>query len=119
MEAAAGFISAEKEVGSAQEALAGACDILAEQLADDAHCREYIRERIMKEGRIVSEGREENMDKTYEMYFAYDELIQKTADHRILALNRGEKEKDCVTPTPERVFIGTFCAFERTFICIN
>ena len=93
MEAAAGFISAEKEVGSAQEALAGACDILAEQLADDAHCREYIRERIMKEGRIVSEGREENMDKTYEMYFAYDELIQKTADHRILALNRGEKEK--------------------------
>ena len=92
-EEAISYLSEEKEVRTVDEALAGASDIIAEQMADNAEYRQYIRERIMKEGQISTEGKEENKDATYEMYFDYNELISKTADHRVLAINRGEKEK--------------------------
>ena len=77
--AAAEFVSEEKGVASVEEALQGASDIIAEQIADEASYRQYIRERIFREGRMVTEGREENPDTNYQMYFAYDELISKTS----------------------------------------
>ena len=93
LEEAAAFISEEKEVKTAEEALAGARDILAESISDEADYRSRIRSMTMKEGLLVSEAKDEKAQSVYEMYYQYTEPVMKAAGHRILALNRGEKEK--------------------------
>lgn len=92
-EAASDFVSEEKGVESPDEALAGAGDILAERISDQAEYRTYIRNATMNQGLLQSEAKDEQAQSVYEMYYHYEETIKKTAGHRILALNRGEKEK--------------------------
>ncbi len=85
------FISSEKNVASAEEALQGARDIVAEMISDDADVRKEIREFSRLTGILVAKTKDEN-DKDYEMYHDYREPIAKMPPHRILAVNRGEKE---------------------------
>lgn len=92
-EAAAEYISEEKEVASAEEAIAGAKDILAESISDEADYRMYIRKITSEEGKLVSKAKDEKQTSVYEMYYDYEEAIEKVAGHRVLAVNRGEKEK--------------------------
>ncbi|RKJ48496.1 RNA-binding transcriptional accessory protein [bacterium 1XD42-54] len=87
------FLSEEKEVLTVADALNGAKDILAESVADEADYRIRIREMTVREGMLVSEAKDEETQSVYEMYYAYAEPIAKAAGHRVLALNRGEKEK--------------------------
>ncbi len=87
------FVSEEKQVLSAQEAIEGAKDILAERISDNAEYRTYIREITMKKGVINSVAKDENEKSVYENYYQYEEPVAKVAGHRVLALNRGEKEK--------------------------
>lgn len=92
-EEAAVFIDEEKEVFTAQDAIEGAKDILAEYISDEADYRMRIRELTMKYGKIISAAKDEEAESVYEMYYDFEEPVQKLAGHRILALNRGEKEK--------------------------
>ena len=87
------YIDEEKGVGTAEEALQGAKDILAEAISDEADYRTFIRDLTMREGSLASEAKDEKAESVYEMYYAYEESLKKVAGHRILALNRGEKEK--------------------------
>ena len=87
------FLDEEKGVTSVADALGGAADILAEAIADEADFRIRIREMIMKEGILVSSARDETAKSVYENYYDYQEPLSRIAGHRILALNRGEKEK--------------------------
>ena len=91
--AAVEFISEENEVASVEEAIEGAKDILAEQISDEADYRVYIRDLTMKKGLLTSAAKDEKAESVYEMYYEYSENISKVAGHRVLALNRGEKEK--------------------------
>lgn len=90
---AADYISEEKEVKSAEEAIAGALDIIAEQISDEADYRGYIRDITMEEGSISSSAKEEGTESVYEMYYNFSEKLSTLPGHRILALNRGESEK--------------------------
>ena len=92
-EEAINYISEEKEVASVQEAIAGARDIIAEEISDNADYRMYIRNITMEEGIITSTAKDEKEQSVYEMYYAFEEQAAKIAGHRVLALNRGEKEK--------------------------
>lgn len=92
-EAAKGYISEEKEVASAEEAIAGAKDIIAEYISDEADYRIYIRDLTTKQGKIVSAAKDPEVQSVYEMYYEFEEPITKLAGYRVLALNRGEKEK--------------------------
>ena len=87
------YISEEKGVATAEEAIAGAKDILAERISDEADYRTYIRNITMNQGTIQSSAKDEKAESVYEMYYQYEESIKKTAGHRVLALNRGEAEK--------------------------
>lgn len=87
------YISEEKGVASPEEAIAGAKDILAERISDEADYRTYIRNTTMNQGTILSSAKDEEKESVYEMYYHYEESIKKTAGHRVLALNRGEAEK--------------------------
>ena len=87
------YISEEKEVNSVDEAIAGAMDILAEEVSDEAEFRSYIREATMKEGKLIVAAKDEKAETVYEMYYNFEEDIEKLAGHRVLAINRGEKEK--------------------------
>lgn len=87
------FVDAEKGVLTAQEAIDGAKDILAENISDEADYRSRIREMTMKKGRIISTAKDADAESVYEMYYEFDEPVAKLAGHRILALNRGENEK--------------------------
>ncbi len=87
------YVSEEKGVGTAEEALAGAGDILAERISDEADYRTYIREATMGKGILKSQAKKPEEKTVYEMYYDYEEPVKKAAGHRILALNRGEKEK--------------------------
>ncbi len=87
------YLDEEKEVLTVEDAIAGAKDILAEAVADEADYRIAIREMTMKQGKIVSAAKDEEAESVYEMYYQFEEPIGKLAGHRILALNRGEKEK--------------------------
>ncbi|MCI8512783.1 MAG: RNA-binding transcriptional accessory protein [Lachnospiraceae bacterium] len=91
--AAAAYVSEEKGVASEKEAIDGARDILAERISEDAKYRTYIRQTTLAKGRITSEAKDETVSSVYEMYYQYEEPLKKCAGHRILALNRGEKEK--------------------------
>lgn len=93
LEAAKGFVDEEREVNSVEVALAGAMDIIAEMVSDDAEFRRIIKERIDKRGIIVVEAVDPEESSVYEMYYDYKEPIRTIANHRILAINRGEREK--------------------------
>ena len=90
---AAKYVSEEKGVESAADALQGAKDIIAEAISDEADYRIYIRNITFEEGKIISTAKDEKAASVYEMYYSYEEPVKKAAGHRILALNRGEKEK--------------------------
>ncbi len=92
-EEAQAFINPEKEVNTADDAIAGAKDIIAEYISDEADYRIYIRDLTMKKGKIVSSAKDKEAQSVYEMYYEFEEAIDKIAGHRVLALNRGEKEK--------------------------
>ncbi len=92
-EVAAEYISEEKEVATAEEAIEGAKDIIAEQISDEADYRIYIRDLTTKQGKIISVAKDPEEQSVYEMYYEFEEPITKLAGHRVLALNRGEKEK--------------------------
>ena len=87
------FVNPEKEVATVEDAIAGAKDIIAEMISDEADYRTKIREMTMDKGRLVSSAKNPEEESVYEMYYEYDEALSKVAGHRILALNRGEKEK--------------------------
>ena len=93
LEEARKYVDPEKGVASAEDALAGAMDILAEQTADDAEYRAYIRKATREEGRLCSEAKGDAAQTVYEQYYHYEEPVKKAAGHRVLALNRGEAEK--------------------------
>jgi uncharacterized protein len=88
------FLSEEKEVLTIEDAIAGAKDIIAEMVSDDAEGRKWIRQQTFKTGTVVSGEKDAEKDekKVYEMYYEYEEPVNKIVPHRILALNRGEKE---------------------------
>ena len=87
------FINPEKEVNTAADAIAGAKDIIAEYISDEADYRIYIRDLTVKKGTILSSAKDKETQSVYEMYYEFEEAIDKIAGHRVLALNRGEKEK--------------------------
>ncbi|MBA1333993.1 MAG: Transcription accessory protein (S1 RNA-binding domain) [Firmicutes bacterium] len=91
-EIALAYVDAEKEVNTPQEALAGAQDIIAETISDDADLRKIIREKTMSRGVVVVKGtRDEVSD--YQMYYDFSEPVKSIVPHRVLAINRGEKEE--------------------------
>ena len=87
------YVSEEKGVASVEEAVAGALDIIAENISDEAEYRTYIRDITVKEGKLVTSAKDANAKSVYEMYYDFEEPIAKAAGYRILAINRGEKEK--------------------------
>ena len=87
------FVDPEKEVMSASDVIAGAKDIIAESISDEADYRSRIRDLTVKKGRLVSAAKDPEAESVYEMYYEFDEPVAKLAGHRILALNRGENEK--------------------------
>lgn len=87
------YVDEEKGVKSAAEAIQGARDIIAENISDDADYRSYIRSVTMKKGRVISAAKDPEAESVYEMYYDFEESAGKLAGHRVLALNRGEKEK--------------------------
>ena len=90
---AAKYIDSEKGVNSAEEAIEGAKDIIAEAISDEADYRTRIRDLTFKKGRVTSTAKDPEAESVYEMYYEFDEPVAKLAGHRILALNRGENEK--------------------------
>ncbi len=87
------YISEEKDVKTVDDAIAGAKDIIAESISDEADYRSWIRKQTMKRGKLVSTAKDAEAESVYEMYYEFEEALSKLAGHRILALNRGEKEK--------------------------
>ncbi|WP_342499965.1 Tex family protein [Bacillus sp. FSL M7-0791] len=105
---AAAFINEEKEVINVEEALEGAQHIIAEQLADDPDMRKWIRSETYQKGSLVTSGKDVESDEknVYEMYYDYQEPIKKIVPHRVLAVNRGEKEgilKAAIEPPAENI----------------
>ena len=92
-EEAEAFVSEEKEVASVADAIAGAKDIIAEHISDEADYRIHIRDLTAKKGTISSVAKDPETQSVYEMYYEFEEPVKKLAGHRVLALNRGEKEK--------------------------
>ncbi|MGN1085812.1 MAG: Tex family protein [Porcipelethomonas sp.] len=86
------YISAEKEVNSTEDALQGAIDIIAEDISDDAELRKSIRKLYEKAAKIESKAADEEAETVYQNYYDYSEPVSRIAGHRILALDRGEKE---------------------------
>ena len=86
------FINTEKNVETIEEALAGAKDILAERISDDADLRKMLRTETIKNGFLTAKATDETTQSVYEIYYDFKEPIKKTAGHRVLAINRGEKE---------------------------
>ena len=107
-EEAAAYVSEEKGVANIQEALEGASDILAENIADTAAYRMWIRRQFEKEGQLVSEAKDDKAKSVYEMYYHFSEPVAKIAGHRVLAINRAEKEKivSVTIEVPEESLIG-------------
>lgn len=102
------YINEEKEIHTVEDALSGAKDIIAEWISDDPNYRQWIREQTLKEGMIVSTCKDEEKDekKVFEMYYQYEEPIKKIVPHRVLALNRGEKEgilRVAIEPPTEQI----------------
>ncbi len=87
------YLSEDKEVNTVEEAIAGALDIIAENVSDEAEYRTYIRDITVKEGKLVTVAKDAEAKSVYEMYYDFEEAINKAAGYRVLAINRGEKEK--------------------------
>lgn len=87
------YINEEKEVFTTEEALSGAMDIVAEMVSDNAEVRDIVRKITLSRGDIFSEGVDKEKDSVYKMYYSHREKVKKIPNHRILAINRGEKEK--------------------------
>ena len=83
----------EQYVETVKDSLDCAKDILAEAVSDEAAYRSWIRKRTMQKGTLISTAKDEKQESVYEMYYEFEEALSKLAGHRILALNRGEKEK--------------------------
>ena len=92
-EEAKAYINPEKNVNSADEAIQGAKDIIAENISDEADYRMWIRKYTYNNACIVSKAKDENAESVYEMYYDYSEAVKKVPGHRVLAMNRGESEK--------------------------
>ena len=90
---AASFVSEEKGVATAKDAIAGASDIIAEQISDNADFRAGIRSFTRKTGLVVSKAKDPEAKSVYEMYYDFQEPVSKITGYRVLAINRGEKEK--------------------------
>ena len=90
-EAAAPYVDEEKDVATVEDALAGASDIIAELISDDADVRKVLKEAFVESG-VISSKAAKDEDSVYAQYYEFSEAVSKVADHRILALNRGEKE---------------------------
>ena len=86
-------IEDEKRVLSIEDAIEGAQDIIAEEISDNANFRSLIRELSFEDGKLVSQAKDSQSESVYDMYYDYSEDISKIASHRVLAINRGEKEK--------------------------
>lgn len=86
------FINPEKEVADLETALAGAKDIVAEQMSDDAQIRKFIREDALKRAVLLSRAKDDKEESVYKMYYEFSEKVKEILAHRILAINRGEKE---------------------------
>lgn len=92
-EEAQDFVSEDKGVESVADAINGAKDIIAEHISDEADYRIYLRKLTMDRGSVASTAKKPEESSVYEMYYEFEEPIKKLAGHRVLALNRGEKEK--------------------------
>lgn len=92
-ETAKAYLSEEKEVRTVEEAIAGAQDIIAESISDEADYRSWIRNTTARKGKVISAAKDPETESVYEMYYEFEEPVSRLAGHRILALNRGEKEK--------------------------
>lgn len=92
-EIAKDYINPEKEVNTVEDAIGGAMDILAEWISDNADYRKYIRKETFEKGLLVTKAKDEKEESVYEMYYDYSEAVKKIPGHRILAINRAEKEK--------------------------
>ena len=92
-EEAKAFVSEEKEVTTVEAAISGAKDIVAESISDKADYRSEIRERTFRKGMLVSTAKKPEETSVYEKYYEYEERVEKMPGHRVLAINRGEKEK--------------------------
>ncbi|MFD0769480.1 Tex family protein [Bacillus sp. CGMCC 1.60114] len=108
LEKAKVFVNEEKEVHSPEEALQGAKDIVAEYVSDEASYRSWIRNTTFRKGTISAVVKDEEKDEknVYEMYYSYEEPVQKVVPHRVLAMNRGEKEeilKVAIVPPGEEI----------------
>ncbi|WP_431089969.1 Tex family protein [Paenibacillus sp. 8b26] len=86
------YVNAELGVNSAEAAIQGALDILAENIADDAGIRQWVRRYTLDHGMLTSEAKDAEQESVYENYYSYRELAKKMPPHRILAINRGERE---------------------------
>ena len=84
--------ASEKEVLNVEAAIAGALDIIAEQISDNATYRTFIRELTRKEGKLLSKAKDEEAESVYQNYYDYEEPVEKIAGHRVLAVDRGEAE---------------------------
>ena len=111
LEEAEAFLSEEKGVETAEDALAGAKDILAEYISDEADYRIHIRKLTVNKGTLVSTAKKPEESSVYEMYYEFEEPVRKVAGHRVLALNRGEKEKILTVKinVPEEEILGWLC----------
>ncbi len=100
--------AAEKEVPDAAAAIAGACDIIAERISDDADVRSYLRDLTVAEGNLLSVAKDAGAESVYTNYYDYSEPVSKVAGHRVLAINRGEAEKILTVSiqAPEEKAIG-------------
>ena len=87
------YINPDKEVNDVKDAINGASDIIAEFISDNATYRAYIRKYVFNNGNLVSTAKDKETESVYEMYYEFEEPVKKIAGHRILAINRGEKEK--------------------------
>ncbi len=113
------YVSEEKGVASAAEAVAGAKDILAERISDNAQYRSYIRKATIEQGMVTSSAKDEKEASVYEMYYNYAEPVRRCVGHRVLALNRGEKEKLLTVKieAPEETILGYL--EKQTVLCDN
>lgn len=91
-EEAARYVDPEREVHSVEDAVQGAMDIIAEAVSDDAEVRAWVRTHTMRHGVLCTEAKDETAESVYEMYYDYREPVRKLPPHRILAINRGERE---------------------------
>ncbi len=110
-EEAAAFLSPEKDVNTVAEAIEGAKDIIAEYISDKADYRIYIRDLTAKKGSVRSTAKNPEESSVYDMYYDFEEPVKKLAGHRVLALNRGEKEKILTVKVnaPEEEILGYLC----------